>query len=92
MTNNGKQVLLILLDLEERYPEDAKLGGFTASDITTQFKGLPERRSPVMTVSSYLTHLKRDGYVKRKPSGDKTTAWWGLTAKGRRMARAKKAK
>ena len=85
MTTNGRKCLRVLRDLEEGDPESVKLGGFTATEITEKFTGLPKRRSPVMTVSSYLTHLQREGYVSRLISADKTTAWWKRTAKGRRI-------
>lgn len=82
MTPQGRRCLQILVDLEKRYPDEKV--GFTASDITVQFKDLPERDKPVMTVSSYLTHLKRSGLVERRVSSDKTTAWWSSTPKGRK--------
>jgi DNA-binding MarR family transcriptional regulator len=43
---------------------------------------LPLRAKPVMTVSSYLTHLKREGLVERQASSDKRVAWWRITEKG----------
>lgn len=86
MTPNGKQTIQVLFGLEQSDPKN-KLG-FTAGEITEKFDGLPERVSPVMTVSSYLTHLARGGYVVRTASSDKTVAWWKTTSKGKKALRA----
>lgn len=85
MTPSGKQAFQILLDLETDLPN--RIEGFTAREITEiweQEHGLIQRSLPVMTVSSYLTHLKHHQYVSRVASSDKTTAWWKTTAKGRK--------
>lgn len=89
MTTNGKRTLEVLTELEDAYPDEEI--GFTASDITKKFKNLPTRNAPVMTVSSYLTHLKRQGLVDRQSSSDKTTAWWKTTKAGREAIRAAQA-
>jgi hypothetical protein len=81
MTPNGREALRILVDLEEKNP--GRIEGFTAAEITAQWTDLPDRGKPVMTVSSYLTHIKRPGYVTRTASSDKTIAWWKSTKKGR---------
>jgi hypothetical protein len=86
MTENGRRCLQILVDLEERFPDPQ---GFTAEDITVQYDDLPKRAKPVMTISSFLTHLKRLGYVTRKPSSDKTIAWWSSTELGRRALKGR---
>lgn len=77
MTPNGKQTLEIMADLKK-----SGIAKPTANQITKKFKGLPRRISPVMTVSSYLTHLQREGCVVREASSDKSTAWWTMTRKG----------
>lgn len=81
LTTNGKQTLEVMAELEKESPDEEI--GFTALEITKKFKDLPDRLAPVMTVSSYLTHLKREGYVERISSSDKTTAWWARTDKGK---------
>ena len=86
MTPKGKKALAILMDLEERYP--GRTEGFTAREITDEWQkihgDLGSRGKPVMTVSSYLTHLKRPGYVTRQAASDKTIAWWKSTERGRK--------
>jgi hypothetical protein len=82
MTPAGRQAAEILLALMGRYP--GKEGWFTAREVAEHFPGLEGREKPVMTVSSYLTHLKRSKYVERRAAADKQQAWWRLTDKGRR--------
>jgi hypothetical protein len=84
LTDNGIKTLVILCDLEREHPDRRE--GHTASEVADRFDGLPPREKPVMTISSYLTHLKKTGHVKRKVSSDKMTAWWATTAKGRKRA------
>lgn len=82
MTPNGRKCLEIMRDLEGANPDQE--GWFEAQDITDRFPGLENRGKPVMTVSSYLTHLKHKGYVERAASSDKLSAWWRMTTKGRK--------
>lgn len=84
MTANGRRTLEVLIELEEEQPEEEF--GFTASEITKRYMekfDLPARNAPVMTVSSYLTHLKRQDLADRTQSSDKTTAWWRATDQGK---------
>lgn len=84
MTINGRRTLEVLVELEGEQPEEEF--GFTASEITKRYLkkfDLPARNAPVMTISSYLTHLKRQDHVERTQSSDKTTAWWKSTSEGR---------
>lgn len=83
MTDNGYKTMKILLKLTEAAEEKDKEAWFTASQITKKFR--LKRAKPVMTISSYLTHLKREGLVERKASSDKKQAWWSLTKKGRKQ-------
>lgn len=82
MTPNGLQTLRAMVRCEEDSQQGRKK--FTAEEIAEHFDGLPDRRNPVMTISSYLTHLKRSGHVRREASSDKTIAWWDMTTKGRK--------
>lgn len=86
MTPAGRQVAHILFALMGRFP--SKEGWFTAKEVAEHFQGLEDRAKPVMTVSSYLTHLRRSGYVEYRAAADKQTAWWRLTNKGRRAVDA----
>jgi hypothetical protein len=85
MTSAGKQCLAVLEELRDEQPD--RKGWFTAQEITDRFIkkfGDLGRSKPVMTISSYLTHLRPEGHVERKASSDKTMAWWRSTQKGRR--------
>lgn len=84
MTENGHKTMRVLLRLtesDEKKKDPSHDGWFTAAEITKKFR--LKRTKPVMTVSSYLTHLKRGGLVERRASSDKQQAWWRLTKKGR---------
>lgn len=90
MTSNGRRCLEIIAELERDVPDND--GYFMADSITDRYlkkyDDLKDRTKPIMTVSSYLTHLKRQGYVKRLASSDKLFAWWGLTKQGRKALAA----
>lgn len=86
MTDNGRKVLEVMKELERR---DSKTGNvqFEAKRITKLFQEkfgeISGRAKPVMTISGFLTHLKRENCVERQASSDKLFAWWKLTPKGR---------
>jgi len=86
MTDNGKKVLEVMKELEER-DEKSENEWFEAKRITKLFQEkfgeISGRAKPVMTISGFLTHLKRENYVERQVSTDKLFAWWKLTKKGR---------
>lgn len=91
MTENGKKTLECVIALERKKPK--RDGWFEAKEITEIYEGkypedLEDRSSPVMTISSYLTHLKREGLMERLASKDKLFAWWAITKKGRRAVDA----
>lgn len=87
MTENGRKVLETIIELEKR---DKKSDNewFEAKRITKiyqeLFGELAGRAKPVMTVSGFLTHLKRLGYVERQETTDKMFAYWRITKKGRK--------
>jgi hypothetical protein len=86
MTENGRKVLEVMVELEQK---DSKTDNqwFEASRITKhyieRFGDLEGRAKPVMTISGFLTHLKRIGLVERQVSTDKMFAWWRRTPKGK---------
>jgi hypothetical protein len=84
MTTNGKKTLVALYRCEQEADGRKK---FTAEEVVERFEDPPARRNPVMTISSYLTHVKRSDHVKREASSDKTIAWWELTPAGRKVAK-----
>lgn len=86
MTDNGRRVLKVMLDLEKK---DAATEN-EWSEASRIAKHYSEQFGEITTMqaSSFLTHMRRERLVERHAGADKKFAWWRLTTKGRELADA----
>lgn len=86
MTDNGRRVLKVMIDLEKRDVATDN-AWFEASRIAKHFTA-QFGETTTMQISAILTHMKIERLVERQAATDKKFAWWRMTTKGRESADA----
>lgn len=89
MTDSGRRVINVMMELEKRDVATDN-AWFEASRIAKLYRETFPDLGIVttMSISAILTHMRREKLVERHAGPDKKFAWWRLTTKGRELADA----